>query len=266
MQISPSPPNRITQAIFGRYAASEKARVFARIGGLVVALDFVTKLIALATLREGQRVVVLDSGLLFQLTFNVTALGSQGREQGATRGLPAMLGAAVCLVGFSVVCLRFALAEQRIWRKVLLMAALVVVSSILAGPLGEALYPALGPGAMPAAKMLAVVALNLLLLRLARNRTLFVLLVIVASANLANAVNFIAFPRGAIDFIHIPLFGRWFGIANIADYIMSAAYVLLLAFVPIRIVVAVLISATANGHSRVLAWVDAPLARKKKKP
>lgn len=57
------------------------------------------------------------------------------------------------------------------------------------------------------------------------------------------------------------MLGRWFGIANIADYVMGAALVILLVFVPVRLAITVLRSAWPGTRPDLLAWIDEPLSR-----
>lgn len=223
---------RIGRVVFGSNHHRQKTRMFVRAAAVVIGIDFATKALALLVLREGHRIELLDGALLFELAFNATALGTSGRAQADATGLDVMLGTLVCFTLTSLVALAFASSHLRLARKTLLVTGVLIASGVAALPVGPAVSGASGSAAalVPLAKVASVLTFNLLLLRLSKSRALFAILCVLASASLANVMNLVAHPRGVIDFIHIAALGRWFGIANIADYVMAAAAVALLSF------------------------------------
>jgi hypothetical protein len=115
----------------------------------------------------------------------------------------------------------------------------------------------LGNAAMVPARLLSNATACLLFLRIVRSRNLFLPFTVLTSANLANAVNLIASPRGVIDFVHVDVLVR--GSANFADYAMMGALWVLLIFLPLRLAVAILRSLRPGCRPSFLAWIDRPL-------
>jgi lipoprotein signal peptidase len=244
----------LSQAIFGRYAANEKARCLFKVLAVVLFVDYSTKAIAMLTLDEDDRISILGGAVQFILVFNRTLKGTVVRAQEP----PLLLGVWLVVALLSLFWMRFLHAERTVRFKFLALAALVSVGAVLAHPVGTALHPTFGERMVVPTRMLCFLTYSLLLLRAARSRTLFTLLTVVISASVGNLINYFLMPRGVVDFVHVPLLGRFFGVANVADYTMMVALVLVLTLIPIRIGVAILRRALA-ARLRWLDWVDAPL-------
>jgi lipoprotein signal peptidase len=243
---------RWLRAIFGRYASAEKGRILLRALVIVASVDFATKLLAVALLKEGESVSLFGGAIEFDLVFNPTTLGTLTR----LRSPEYVLGASAVWLTGSVLAFGFAEAESRIRSKVAFVSVLILLVAILAAPVGNWLYQLIGVAGLPPIRILGNLAFTLFALRLARSKVLFSLLATITAANLANIATLFLWPAGVVDFLKVPLLGRFFGIANLADYVMTLGLLLVVAFVPLRLAVACLRSL----DSLALQWVDVPLA------
>lgn len=244
------------RVVFGRYAGAEKVRLFVKALVIVAGLDFATKLIAWAILRDGQRIVVLEDALWFKLLFN-----TKTSQIGPTISAELGLGATASMLPLCIASFGLASAERSVWRKFLLVAGMILIVTIVEAPLGRWLYPILGEPATDPARMFANVTFCFFLLRLARSRTIFMVLAVLTSANLCNLSNLIASPRGVIDFVHIALITGRRGVGNLADLVIMGTLVLVLPLIPLRLAIAVVRSARPQWRPRWLAWVDEPLVQ-----
>jgi lipoprotein signal peptidase len=238
-----------------------KWKVAARIAVVVVGLDIAMKLLVLALLDEGGDHWFLSDSVCFSLNINEDFLGHSQVDSLSAFGISKSVfffQAVFMLVGAFVLTLTVK-ETARPMRKFLLGVGMYWAASGSAN-LAALLWrePLIGDQAAAMFRGLGVLFFLWILLGVTKNRIVFFLLVLLASADLANGLNYLYFPRGVIDFVYFPALEPFLGTTNFADLVMTPATYLLFPAGAALAICGIILRVTKRPETRVgriCAWV-----------
>lgn len=238
-----------------------KWKVAARIAVVIVGLDVATKLVALGSLSEDREHRVLWDSICFSLNINEDLVGYGTSRSLSVYGTPAniLFAMGVFMIVGSVVLAHATKESSRPIRKFLIGAGLAIAAS-LAGSIAALIWkePAIGVVASALVHGTGALAFLWVALRITKNRIVFLMLAVLASADLANFLNYLYFPKGVIDFMFFPSLEPVLGTTNIADLVMTAAKYLLIPAGAALAICGVILRVTKTPETRVgriCAWV-----------
>lgn len=201
-----------------------------RLVGALVAVDLVTKLLAIRFL-DGD--VLVNQRAFFQLVLrtNPSGLGTWAR---ALVGTSSTVQRAASSLGYLALAAYLVLVRRTQWslsRKLLAGVALTALSQALAAFLFEPILRLLPEGSLPAVSRVGPALFFLTLWALARPGAWRTTTTLFAAAALGNWIGLLVPPHEVIDFIYSRPFSAIFrcGIVNVADIYFNAALVCLVA-------------------------------------
>lgn len=223
-----------SEALMGEVAPASKLRLLLRVAAVVLTLDVLSKVLAVALLEEG-----IDhwfgNAVSFRLYLNEAGHGSRMdavlRRDGTARTFLYVLGLLVGLL-FPLV---FARAKHPPAWKAAMLLGVPFITLLLAMIAGLLMSVAVLRADVPVVAIRVVRAVAALTfwwqcLRLTRNKGLFVAAAMQFSAGVGNVGNRVVYPRGVIDFLWVPAFSPHLGVFNLADAAIELSFGLLLAY------------------------------------
>lgn len=203
-----SRPRTWNELVMGEVAPASKLRLFLRVSAVVLALDVLSKLLAVGFLAEGVS-HGLDQAVALRLMFNDSGLGPHHHELIRRSGAPQILFSNVGVLLSLFVPLTFSRASHPAsWKSASLIGA-PLMASVVASFVGWAASAAMPPidVSLEAIRIVLAVAAPTfwwLALRLTRNKYLFVAAAMQLSAAAGNLGNAAIHPWGVIDFVVFP--------------------------------------------------------------
>jgi hypothetical protein len=196
-----------------------KVCLFVKIAGYVVALDVVTKVLALLFVPI-EPMKILFSSIILRKVINVGFIGTQLKRNLVDAELSSnflLFQGGLLVIFVATIGHRYTINEKA-YKKVLLTIGILVLAQFVAVILSNLWHhPIVSNWTIQVVYGFGLLSLNFFILRILNNKSLFVVFSIGTAGSLGNFLNLFYYPSGIIDFIYIRAIKRWFCTTNIAD-------------------------------------------------